>query len=108
MVATPSRTILTRVACGVDLADHAPPDELARVTARVVRYRLDHADELVTEDPGERIVAAAQLDVRIADPGADDAHDGFTVGGCRQGKILTKSKVSVLEPKASHRGILAA
>jgi len=51
---------------GVDLAHHAPADE--RLGAP-----LDDADELVAQDPGARVVAAGDLEVGVADAGADHA-----------------------------------
>ena len=61
---------------GVDLADHAPPHPLPGALRL-----LHHAHELVAGDAAERVVAAPQLEVGVADTGEAHPHQRFA--GCR-------------------------
>ncbi len=83
----------------VDLAHHPTPSPLRRV-----RRALDDADELVARDPGVGVVAAHQLEVRVAH--ADQAHldEGLTPGRRRGRDVLPQAELPVLEPQSAHDG----
>src|SRR5439155_11743782 len=61
-------TRAARAAYGVDLTDDAPAHERRGSL-------LDDADELVARDSGERVVPARQLEVGVADAGAEHTHE---------------------------------
>jgi len=84
-----------RAAHGVDLADDAAADERRRTL-------LDDADELVAQDPGERVVAAGELDVGVADSRAQHAYEGFARGWLGRRNVVPHSQAAVLQPQSSH------
>lgn len=79
----------------VDLADHA-------VTNELLRPFFDHADELVSRDAGERVVAMGQLDVGVADAGKKDPHERFAAGYFRSRHVVAEVQLPVFEPESSH------
>ena len=83
----------------VDLADHA-------VTNELLRPFLDHADELVSRDTCERVVAMGQLDVGVADAGKKDAYQRFAAGYFRSRHVVAEVQLPVFEPESSHGGRL--
>ena len=79
----------------VDLPDDAAADERRRPP-------LDDADELVARNAGEGVVAARQLDVRVADPGADHPNERLARGRLRDRNVVPEAQATVLEPESEH------
>jgi len=74
-------TPLTRAAIQIDLTHDAAADQISAVG-------FDHfADKLVSGDAGEAVISALQLQVGIADPGAEHAQERKTRGTRRKGRL---------------------
>src|SRR3989442_2581874 len=76
-----------RVADGVDLADHALSFPLA--------------DELVSRNASEWVIAASQLDVGVADAGCDHAHQRLARRWRGARHVVAQAKLPVLEPQCA-------
>jgi hypothetical protein len=61
-------------ATGVDLTDDAFPNQ-----KRIIVGLFDHAHKLVADRSIESRVTADDLEIRVADPGSDDANKRFAV-----------------------------
>src|SRR5204862_7454498 len=97
-VAAPAReTRAARAAHGVDLTDDAAADEGRRAL-------LHDADELVAQDPGERIVPVDELDIGLADTGAEHAHERLARGRLGDRSVVAQVQASILQPDGSHAG----
>src|SRR2546430_3575187 len=94
----PAREARTaHAAHGVDLTDHAAADE-RRWTA------LDDADELVAGDAGVRVVPARELDIGVADSGAQHAYERFARGRLGDPNVVPHAQAAILQPESPHAG----
>jgi hypothetical protein len=84
-----------QAAHGVDLTDNAATDEPRRAL-------LDDADELVARDPGERVVPARELDIGVADAGAEHTDERFARRRLGDRSVLPHVQAAILQPEGSH------
>src|SRR5205823_14043098 len=101
-VGAPARTTrAARAAYGVDLTDDASAHERRGSL-------LDDADELVARDPGERVVPARQLEVGIADAGAEHTHECLARRRFGDRNVGPCAQAAILQPEGPHAGKYAA
>lgn len=88
---------MARAAGDVDLAHDPLPHQLG------ARCRLDHlSHELVAEDARERVVAAGELEVGVADAGLEHADQGIAGSWLGIGYVTANPEGAVLEPEGEH------
>jgi hypothetical protein len=93
-------TSRTGIADGVYFADHALVDEVLVAG----RSRFNDADELVSENAVEWVIAAYKLEVGVADAGARYPNEGFARRHVRAVEAVVKCEFAILEPQADHAG----
>ena len=95
MGAPARETRAARAAHGVDLTDDTAADQRRRAL-------LHDADELVARDSRERIVPARELDIGVADAGAQHAHEGFAGGRLGDRDVVPHAQAAIFQPEGSH------